>query len=835
MIKPDSEAQGYLYEAARFRGLAYFNDLDFEYVRDGGDVRYYVDASDLLVLYIWPGRLGWPRHLRDSEIANSDYISNIGEPSKEEEIAEAALTGEFLFSDTMHSHARGLRQKNTSQPNSRVRRFVLEPHWNELLSALTRFISEGVGATTTDSAGSTKKDLLEEYERAIAEAKDLRRKMLQDYEAAIREGESIPNLDVERLLSPMIGIAAKLENTEMLQRAMVRRFRFSQPVVPALRLSAEIQDIHRNSEALTPWQEELIKLGKSAAVARNDAIAIAQIEALNRKALQAGDKTIHCLVSGDKHLHQAYYNRKEMAFASDRKLEVGQIDLEIGNFASSYYLRHPGQFVPMLNQADLPNQIEDSTLFDEVVAAADAALALVHDSEREALYMALQAVRLPRESFIKAARTTKAWKIAMQNADDIRESSQNLKDSWNRLRRATLLVNRHLLKSRADIAQGLRAELQSNRDKWSEVLQEKQLETTLEIQRETLFLAARRGLSTLSVKLHRKGAGKEDRNRLPNLIELSHLTGGSVFDAAQDLKKGDAELKNRIDEQVIRLSPEMTWQVLMLCSSLACYSDTWSEAAWFAERAYDAIHVDSAVTQNGLLDRARAEAAYLLGYAYRMRLSEGDFFARALDALNKSDRSGQEIGGHIGSLIRARALSERATVYMFEQARRRTKSEELLDGSVMGKQRDTFLESLSIIDSLKEATLDDRERRAGDFVLRQATLNLCIFDAAGHIFPDNFLQIPNFVSRTDLVQEIEFQHHTWRNAKGEATVTDIDRVFLEVVGAYLRDESKSDIQRLCFRLSGLRENAALKGLDESIADELQNLSKRLLEMNGAQG
>lgn len=827
MTTREEYTQDYLYEAARFRGLAYFNARDFDYVRDGGDVRYYVDASVVLVLYIWPGRLGWPRHLPDSEAANADYVSNIGEPSAAEEIAEAALTGEFLFSDALHSRARRLRRAPVEETAGCARRFILEPHWIELLEALNKFNREGLGE------GSSKEALIEKYEEATAQAKELHNKWSESRRRAVVQGAEQPSIDVEKRLSPVIDISAVFEGTEMLQRAMVRRFRFTRPVEPALRLPAQIQNIGENSAAIEPWKSALQDAGKASSAARKDAIAIAQIEALNRQPGQGEGGIIHCLVSGDKILHKAYFERKAYVYAQEQGITVGQIDLETGDFAKHYFLRHPGQFLPMLNQGDLPNQIDDMALFDEVVAAAEAALALIRCSERDALDLALQAIRSPKDVSFKLARSRNTRNDAVSNSQDLRALSNNLKEKWSHLRRTTVLVNRRLLSARAEIAQGLRAELRSKPDQESQELQQEQLETTLEIQRDTLFWAARRGLGTLSKQLRKKGAYKEDRNRLPLLVDLTELTVEPVFSAAQKLKLGNKRVIGSIDDRINRLAPEKTWQGLLLCASFACYADSWDEAAWFADRACDAIRAETAANEIRAQNKELAEATYILGYAYRMRMATGDY-ARAIEALGESERIGKIIGGRVGCLLQARALAESATVHLFEQARRRSSHERLLEISTLDAQRAVFLKALSHLEDLDAVDLDDRERRAKMFVLRQATLNLCIFDSLGHVLPNNSLSIPDRVTDAELAQEINAQRQAWQLAEDEAGVTVVDRNFLVLVEACLRGVPAAEVRRRWAELSDSRKREQLAKLDDQVAVEIDRCSRMLLEKYGTE-
>ncbi|WP_158965034.1 hypothetical protein [Chachezhania sediminis] len=828
MAQSNSDADDFLYEAARFRGLAYFNDRDFDYVCDGGDVRYYIDAGVILALYIWPGRFAWPLGSPDSEANNRDYISNIGDPISAEEVAEAALTGEFLFSDALHSKARALRKSPRPEAETSVRRFILEPHWKELAARLTEFVNEGLAWPADAERGKPSKEkLLAEYDSAHARAKKIRKAYLDQYNEAVRNGADKPNLDLNKI-GHVIDISATFEDTEILQRAMVRRFRFSRPVEPALHLPAEIQDI----DALEPWHEDLKQFAKSPSAARNDAIAIAQIEALNRASIEAGDRTIHCLVSGDKHLHEVYYKRKAKLYAHEQGIDATQIDLETGDFSESYYLRHPGQFVPMLNQADMPNQITDESLFDEVVAAAEATLALKRCSERDALDMAMLAVRTSKENF--KSKVGQISNKRLPDDDQLREQSDELKDKWNRLRRATLLVNRRLLQSRADFARGLRSELRAEHDEMSDPLQREQLETTLAIQRVSLYWAARRGLVALSESLRQKGEGREDRNRLPLLVELSVLTDGSVYEAAQKLKKPRSDQHRRkIDENIHRLSEEETWKGLLLCAALACYADAWSEAVWFAERAHNAIHAEASANPDAMLDKAYAEAAYILGYACRMRMAKGDFFQRARDSLDESERRGRAISCAYGALVRARALSERATVQLFEQARRLEAGEERLNASALHEQRSAFVSALQIIDGLDPGELNEQEVRARKYILRQATLNLCVFDAIGHMVPGNSLNIPDTVTDADLSREIAAQRAAWLNASDEAVVTDIDRIFLDLVDAFLNGASVQEVQDLHDQLSALGGGADLHGLDKVIARELRSAGQSLLELCAA--
>lgn len=832
----------YLYEAARFRGLAYFNSRDFEQVRSGGEVIYYVDAGVALLLYIWPGRIV------GLEKANADYISNIGDPAEAEEIAEAALTGEFLLSDAMHARARALRDQPPAEESPPPRRRILQPHWTELINALNRFGQEG----TRDEA--TMDQLLAEYDAAKLKARDLHKARVEAKRLAQARDEAAPPIDVQAHLLPILDIAALFERTKMLQHAMVRCLRFTRPLEPALRLRKEIQGIASDQEAMKPWIDVVRASRKDSAAAHNDAVALAQIEALNalepllqREAAERGESpsagpTTHCLVTGDKSLHQAYFERKAKDYAAARGTTVDEIDLEIGDFAESYYLRHPGQFLPMLNQAELPNQIDDLSLFDEVVAAVDAALALFNCSEREALDLAMLAVRRSKEDWSSNSRSRDALDDAADSATELEALAEDIKEHWNKLRRATLLVNRHLLANRVESATNLRGDLSSLPEDERPGLLAQQKGSVLQIQRDTLFWAAREGIGALSKRLKSKGVEKEDRNRLALLADLQPLAGGSVYEAARSLKRGDDPgLETHIDANIYRLTPRETWKGLLLCSLLACYADAWSEAAWYAERACDAIDVeladDAAAAEEAggeaELDAARAEATYLAGYAYRMRMSTGDF-DRAVDALTTSEKIGVRLDGPLGRLIRARALSERATVHLFEQARRVDRSklpegaEPLLSPDDLGGQRDAFVEAGRLLSEADKTGFDDRARRSCASTRRQVTLNLCILDAVGHVRPNGALGFPDRVSDAELIEEISVQRQAWAGAKDESQVTLVDRLFLKLVWACLRGVHRSEVRLLAADFRRARGSPSLYGLDRVLTDECETCCRILL-------
>ncbi len=702
--------------------MALFNDFDNDYVAHGNQIDYYVDSSVALLLFVFPGRLSL--NCDPDERHNLHFLSMVGETGDKDEIVEAALAGEYLFSKRIHASAR-------VDPAVASARLMTPGHWTEFTDRLRGVAQEW--QNQTGRAGIR--------QVAIEQASNVNR--------ALGSSNS-SSTDKEKPAEILVEFVSACEETRDMELAMLHRVRSGQIVQPATDWPTDV--FHVNPSEVDNWQRRLEETASFRDRKRTDAISIAQIEHLNKG---YGRHRRACLVTADRAMHNAYYKYKIMQLSHfGERNRSGNFEPDIDRLAQSrflahFYLRHPAQFLASLNQADIDNRIGNPMLFNRTVSATDAWLAVVESSEIGALLLAMRALR-DRDDAQRYIQNSR-MRHAPDNLPDVRSL-------WVELQRQTAMVNRSLLAKRIEYAIKVSLEPDDQNADLQSELQSQQLELVQEIQDLGLYVAAREALGHLRDQL----AGSSVEQRLPYalLSGFEELIGDNLEmkDVVADLAKDDRNLFDRLDEKITRKieSPRDSWQPLLFCAALAAWSSDWERVIWFGERARDSlVERKSSVAYD--------EAGYLVAVGRRMRLHENDYeladevlsdTIERQEKVQKGPSSSENEKAH-SRLVLARSMSERATLRMYEQLRR-VLSREVENGEAlatplgeetMKEARKVFTEALKIVKPAGQpnniSTVQRRENRARDLVDRQSTLNLALYDflchvilSTDHAFPD---------------------------------------------------------------------------------------------------
>lgn len=813
--------------------MALFNDFDNEYIADGNQIDYYVDSGVALLLFVFPGRVSLPKTSWLSERHNLHFLSMVGDTTDKEKIVEAALAGEHLFSNRVQSSAQG----STTHAAPRL---MTPGHWTEFTYRLRGVVEEWQNQRSEQN-----------IEKVAADNVEVARRALQQQHAS-------PSPE-DRSADILIDFVAACEETRDMELAMLYRVRNEQIVRPATDWGTSV--FHVDPSEVDDWQRRLDEESEPNDNKRIDAIAIAQIEQLNK---EFGHNRRACLVTADEVLHRAYYKHKLLRLSHfGERNKSGDVEPDIDRHARSrflerFYLRHPAQFIASLNQADIDNTIKTQRLFNRTVSATDAWLAAVESTEIGALVLAMRALRDREEAreFIESS-----------NLRDTPEDLPDVRELWAELKRESALVNRSLLARRIEYATSLKLEPGVQDEDDQKALQTQQLDVLREIQDLGLYVAAREALSRLKEKL----AGSSVEQRLPYalLVGFEDFIGEDekMESIVAKLVKNDKAIFKTLDDQINRKieSQRHSWQPLLFCSALAAWSSDRNRVIWFGERARDALEHRKDSDEYD-------EASYLVAVGRRLRLHENDYeladqalaetIARRQRVLNQPNSTESE-RSH-SNLVLARAKSERATLRMYEQLRKVFAK----DGESKGAWPESPLENAEMKEARKifnelhtlrshsprpehETPQDRREARAQDLVERQCKLNLALYDFLCHVILDTEDAFPDETNDIELEQEIAVALDLLMNEADtararedvETRIADVQRLDLVVLQIWVKYRNRSqkdselqtlmtDAERLLSKINRNKTRAATN-MDQLLADKMVTRLRDLLENDGA--
>ncbi|SIS66112.1 hypothetical protein SAMN05421759_102148 [Roseivivax lentus] len=843
MISHVPELSQRIYEASRLRGLAYFNGFDNEWVKKTRhQIRYYIDPAVALLLFIWPGRL-----LDEREAANKTYLATIaGVDKAQAQVVDAILSGECLFGPD-------LLKRGTSDQGQLDHRLMLPAHWEEFTTRLMSFIKFEVGDDV--------KAVAEDFASSLAKAEQMG-------QAPTKDGgdDTISTSEVRRRSADLSEALAEIEDTRIMELAMLRRMRRQKLVRPATALPQEV--FHIDVDEVNEWQRRLREAGKTRSV-RPDAIVLAQLDRLNaieQRKPRGSQRVLHTLVTGDGHMHQAYFARRmEEAAASglyeydaDETLLPDWDEHLYSSFVQDYHLRHPAQFVPTLNQRELANQIDSTRLFEDIVDATETFLVGVTDSEARALHLSVQAVL--GERAIRAQIDGHLRHARPADLHAASETAGELLERWDELMGQTILVNQATLMARILAARETYDEARSSPSSFQKMLEQMQSELVGDVKEMGVYISARLAVGQVRKRIAAMTeAEKHERRISVNLLcDFSDLIGDRrIRDVAHAHEENDAAVFREIDKRVELIPPEDAWRILLFSAVLAARVSDWDRLIWIGGSAVEALG------QRAKPPHEYAEAVYVVALGHRMRLSpldydEADRLLRwAIDHHEKLIEAGG--GGddiHRQQLRLARALAERGTLRLQEQFRRfreRTQGDTSLppiSEADMAEGHEGFDRALALLKEIgerpHETRRQQREARLANHVWRQAALNRPIFSLLGHFvyrdqadFPDNF-------DDARFVAEVRDAETAWRLLKENAEANrkvgvaeanrhaGVDEPGLDGIGIDPKDLSvviRIDIEVLAFARDHLLRSDADADADREAAfasaRRIETLVKRL--------
>lgn len=753
-----------IYNAARLRGLAYFNDYDVRYAEHyKRPIRYFIDPAVALLLFVWPGRL------YDRERHNVSYLSTFsyGSPGEEAEVVDALLSGECLFLNDLEADKAGGNKPYFGK------REMLPSHWTEFVHRLRGFLGQEVGH---DSARLTA-----EFQEAIAGA----RNDLQRVNDAIASGD--PGARSLARAERMEAAATKLERTTIMQIAMQRRIRQRELILPATNLP---QAVFRPEESeISAWSAALREAGKTDSI-RADAKVLAQLDMLNEVARQkqGSDQALNVLVTGDHAIHQAFFKRRhweaeQSGRAGDWDADgrfVPDWDREIfSRFMRTYSLRHPAQFVATLNQQEMRNKISSRQLFNEVMTGTEAIIALVTDSDAETIDLATEAVR---DSTIAMQRIEDCIaRTSHLDRERIHNSFEELREKWRGSMRRSIIINRGAVIDRMNAARKVYEQVQLGDGQLERFLEEEQLTLWNSVTEIGLTTAAREALGQVRDALvEKRRTDGNDEARMPAhlIFDYGPVIGQKrLHEVQEELERNYKTTFDDLDRRIMGLKGDQMWSALLLSSVFAARASDWRRLIWYADKTLEAFEAAAKLKRMDPENEGYFEALYAAAIGRRMRHYEKDyveadeFLAKAIANHEKAPPH-----DHKEQLRLARALSERGTLRLFEQFRR-LKSDQP-ERCLMPEDMHIARDGLERADQLARSHYDqlfkqgkisqfdkrtaNQLRRVSGHVWRQASLNLPYFDLMGHFVEAEAEEFPDGYDPVRFHDMVEEAKRAWR-------------------------------------------------------------------------
>lgn len=747
MVDLSSLEQG-IYDAARLRGLAFFNEYDVSFKEyRHREIRYFVDPAVALLLFIWPGRL------RTSERHNASYLSTFSHSSGslDAEVVDGLLTGECLFVQSINS-------ANLDRDGVRFgQREMLPSHWSEFVRVINNFLSREIG--------DDPKVLTEEFSVAL----DAAQKDLEGVNDELRATSAESTSALRTRSRVMSKAAAQLEATKIMQLAMQRRMRQNSLVLPATRLPQ--QAFRPGQNEVMAWETALRDAGKTVSV-RPDAKVLAQIDMLN--ALEAKkplrERVLNVLVTGDQAIHKAVFSRRLSEAAESQragefigKKFVPDWEHEIfSEFMETYTVRHPAQFVATLNQQQMRNKIETTKLFEKVVTGTEAILANITGSQAEVMDLAAKAVRSPDDAIEDIREGIK--RASHFDLAEIVENFDAVEQNWERSMQLSVVINRGSIINRMRAARRVTEEVLLGDGALERMLETEQLALWNSVTQIGLSNAAREALGQMRDALTERGRDDESAPpRMPAhlIFDYALIIGEQrLYSVQEGLERGDQSTFDMLDDRIVNLDTAQIWRAFLLCAVFAARASDWSRLIWYAGKTIEALNIHDKDTWGDVEREGYYEALYTASIGRRLRQFEPDY-AEANEFLKEAiayhDRSKPD--DHEEQLRLARALSEHGTLRLFEQFRQ-LKSENLeavLPAQEITEARENLKRAAEIARDQEKRLFDDgawgtfkprrknQLRRLYGHVFRQSKLNLPFFDLLGHFvfpedeaFPDHF-------------------------------------------------------------------------------------------------
>jgi hypothetical protein len=382
--------------------------------------------------------------------------------------------------------------------------------------------------------------------------------------------------------------------------------------------------------------------------ARRDAEALIQTMRLDEAAREASQPTRYVLVTADRTLFDVY---AKWFWGDDQK-------------QTRFVLRHPLQYVPMLNIVDMPNGIERSDSFERTRNTLDTLLAPVRAvdpiryPQSLSIHRALARVAADNETMQAAFK-----RLFDRNPFELETGSAQLLDQlkadWEEGFRASIVLNAELMRRRARAEfEPLECLLREDVDLRTAILEDWQ-KTLTHLETAHLTVNTRVSMSRL-MGVDETGEVGPPRGLLAVRATFPRIVGNtSLEDVLKKLAEGrDAQLAHRIEKS---LQEGLDHQTLFFAACLAHRCSRWHLALHYGERALGLLARERIVSNGGSVEAELHEIGYLVASATRYALPSIDAIQGAITLLAQGKAYARKQKDLFGL---ARALCEFSTLVL---------------------------------------------------------------------------------------------------------------------------------------------------------------------------
>jgi hypothetical protein len=359
--------------------------------------------------------------------------------------------------------------------------------------------------------------------------------------------------------------------------------------------------------------------------ARRDAEALLQTMALDEAADQAGENTRYVLVTADRALFDTY----SRWFWQGSRSEGAE---------PRFVLRHPLQYVPILNVTDMPNGIERSDILDRTRDALDALLAPLRSVDRNyphtlSIHRILARMIEDDQKFQEALKN-----LYGQNPFELKAGStsllENIRRDWEEGFRAGIVLNAELMQRRAHSEfEPLARLLNEQVDLRAAILQDHQSILSL-LEAAHVTVNTRISMTRLMRDTNGETAAPPQRGIMAIRATFPRIVGdASLDDVLERLAAGkDVELESRIENT---LRTRLDHQAHFFAACLAHRCSRWQSALQHANRALALLEQELASSNMESFESELYEIGYLAASATRYALPSVEAIRRAITLLTR--------------------------------------------------------------------------------------------------------------------------------------------------------------------------------------------------------
>jgi hypothetical protein len=710
-----SDGLRYLQDSADLRVAIQYNLDDSEFAKRGGRIVYLMDAN-VARLFLSPA-------------SEERYVAPFAADSGDHLVGTAVVTAEFLFSRQL--------------PGQQGAPALIAPGHGDDLGAIVDALRNATETITPEKPT--------DYTLS-----DNQRTELRELIAGVRDGTQdrriayrmlryrLPGLTTHLGMFDLANQLYRLYNEDLLRPLAIHPYATAEVLDPDLaEVNSWTERLHIERLRTDKQTGRGEVAGSHARFIRRqkdnrDATAIVQAQTLNRHAEKEPNRRRYVLVTGDKVIQRTYATWFWSAENPDQDYQ-------------RYLLRHPIQYIPILNVADMPNRVS-ATLIDAIREALDTLLTNIRRIDNRYPYtLSYYSARLFEKRDVQAADNEPVslfFGINPYQADW--PALQKVINAWRRGFRDSMLQNAALLGRRAQAEFGPLAELLDRDTDLNLAILTEQRKVLLKVEAAHLAMGTQLNLQSLP-RIGERATQGPGRAPFAIRVEFKDIVGGSKSVELRDVL--DLLVRDRTELARIsrRLQKPRDHMAMFFGACVAFRCALWTAAKQHVRRALGFL------PPGAEMEELRHEMRHLLAVAIRFSITNASEFAEANDILMEAAHFFAAIDDPLGQ---ARALSERVTLNLWVVA----------SGALLPQSQIPFLQPIleydyGLVDNLLgHAERDRRCRPGGEWhaVFQEVTMQLAATLVAGEVLRRYFTPRLPRISPRRLERAIAFSEKQLR-------------------------------------------------------------------------